>query len=385
MSGKVINDKGILIEYWAQYGPTTAYGLETEHEQAGVGAYELATVSPRITGLQRATTYHFRVCAQDESQGGGPRCGEDARFTTQSAGCGETVTSDIKLTGDLDCFFRPGFVIGADGVDINLAGHAMFGGIASGGGGPTGIDNGGGYDDLTLRNGTVGGFGFGIETKDASRNQITNVTAGAAGNAVTIEGGQANEIRHSDLFGRSFGIQASGSDGLVVADTNSSGGFGDGLRLNGDLARIVRNRFVRSSGGPVVSGLQLVGSGAHIVDNHVEGDWPAGGIVVSGSNNLLTDNVVSGVTDPGFPDEPSSFGDGIFVGVFSSGAVLRRNRADQNGGDGIDVRTASARLEGNAGFDNGGWGILAVPGVTDLGGNTGGGNGVGQCRNVFCP
>ena len=50
-------------------------------------------------------------------------------------------------------------------MDINLAGHGMFGGIASGGGGPRGIDNTGGYDDLTVRNGTVGGFGFAISRR----------------------------------------------------------------------------------------------------------------------------------------------------------------------------------------------------------------------------
>jgi hypothetical protein len=344
------------------------------------------SIFPRIQGLQRATTYHFRVCAQDDSQQGGPRCGVDAHFTTQSAGCGDTVTTDIKLTGDLDCTSGPGFVVGAAGVDINLARHSMIGGIFSGGGGPIGIDNNGGHDDLTVRNGTVGGFGSGIELKDASRNRILGVTSGAAGNAVTIEGGEGNEIRASDLSGRSFGIHSTSSDGLTVADTTASGSFGDGLELRGDRARVVRNRFVRISDTfPVATGLELVGNGARIADNHVGGGWSAGGILVSGSNNLLVGNQVTGATDPGFPDQPSSFGDGIFVGPFSSGVTLRDNRADGNEGDGIDVRAAGVRLEGNAGFNNGGWGILAVPGVTDLGGNTAGGNGAGQCRNVFCP
>ena len=96
VEGKVVNDIGILIEYWAEYGPTQAYGFETAHEFAGTGAYDLQTVRPRIEGLQRATTYHYRVCAQDTEQKGGPSCGEDRRFTTQSVGCGETVTADVR-------------------------------------------------------------------------------------------------------------------------------------------------------------------------------------------------------------------------------------------------------------------------------------------------
>ena len=101
-------------------------------------------------------------------------------------------------------------------MDVDLAGHGMFGGIASGGGGPTGIDNTGGHDDLTVRNGTVGGFGFGIVTDGGSRNRVLDVFAGAAGNAVTIEGGSFNEIRGSDLFGRSWGIRVTDSDSLVM-------------------------------------------------------------------------------------------------------------------------------------------------------------------------
>ena len=151
--GKVISDTSGDVEYWAQYGPTSAYGLETPHQTVNVTKGALVTVRPTIDGLQRAATYHYRLCASDAQQKGGPGCGEDQHFTTQSAGCGDTVTTDVKLTGDLDCPQEAGFVIGADGVDVNLAGHGMFGGITSGGGGPRAIDNSGGYDDLTVRNG----------------------------------------------------------------------------------------------------------------------------------------------------------------------------------------------------------------------------------------
>jgi Right handed beta helix region len=386
VSGAVVSDVGGRVGYWAEYGTTRLYGSKTP-----VQVTEVAQNTPRpaivtITGLHRSTLYHYRICAEDSQQRGGPGCGQDQHFTTQTYGCGDTVTTSFKLTGGLDCAQVAGFVVGADGIDINLAGHGMFGSIGSGGGGPTGIDNTGGYDDLTVRNGTVGGFGFGIETKDASRNRILDITAGAAGNAVTIEGGDANEIRHGDLFGRSFGIRVTGSDGLVVADTSSSGAFGDGLNVTGNLARVVRNRFVRTGGEfPIASGIQLVGSGAYIADNLVQGAWSSGGIVTSGSNNVLVDNQVFDATAPAIPDPPPQWGDGIFVGAFSAGAVLRRNRAERNAGDGIDVRATGTRLEDNSAFNNGGWGIIAVSGVVDLGGNSAGGNGAGQCQNVFCP
>jgi hypothetical protein len=385
--GKVVSDTGGDVQYWAQYGPTTAYGSETPHQTVNVAKGALVTVRLAIAGLQRATTYHYRLCASDTQQKGGPGCGQDQQLTTQSAGCGETVTTDVKLTGDLDCPQTAGFVVGADGVDVNLAGHGMFGGITSGGGGPRAIDNAGGYDDLTVRNGSLGAWGFGIFTSGASRNRILDVDAGAAGDAVTIQGGSGNEIRNSGVFGRSFGIRVSDSDGLVIADTRAEGSFGSAIEVSGDQARIVRSETPHSGGAmSITSGIQLTGSAGRIVDNTVDGGWDVGGIAVYGPNNVLLDNDVRNAAFPCCPLDSAAIGDGIFVGTGSAGTVLRRNRGDSNAGDGIEVRSAQVKLESNAAFSNGDLGIEAVAGVIDLGGNTAGLNGNPlQCVNVFCP
>jgi parallel beta-helix repeat protein len=78
--------------------------------------------------------------------------------------------------------------------------------------------------------------------------------------------------------------------------------------------------------------------------------------------------------------------DGIFIGAFTAGTVLRDNYAHDNDDDGFDIRGVDTRLEDNRADDNGDFGIDAVAGVTDLGGNTATGNGNPlQCRNVFCP
>jgi hypothetical protein len=385
--GKVISDTGGSVDYWAQYGPTKAYGSETSHQTVEVAKNELVTVRLAIGGLERASTYHYRLCASDADQKGGPGCGEDRHFTTQSVGCGDTVTADVKLTGDLDCPQVAGLIVGADGIDIDLAGHGMFGGIAVGGGGPRAIDNTGGYDDLTIRNGSLGAWGFPIFISGASHNRVLKVNAGGAGDGITIEGGTYNEIRHSQVFGRSAGIKVSYSDGLVVADTSAQGVFGSGIVAGGDLVRIVRNES-RHDGGGVgpTSGIQLAGAGGRIADNTVTGSWNVGGISVYGPDNVLLDNQVSGAAFPCCPLNSQAIGDGIFVGTGSSGSVLRRNRGDDNEGDGIQVASAGVKLEDNHGFGNGDLGIEAVAGVIDLGGNTAGGNGNPlQCLNVFCP
>jgi hypothetical protein len=383
--GLVVSDVGGGLGYWAEYGTTKSYGLKTPVQVTEVAQNTPVPAILTITGLLRSTLYHYRICAEDSQQRGGPGCGEDRRFTTQAYGCGDTVTTSFKLTGDLDCSQVAGFVVGADGIDINLAGQRMDGGIGSGGGGPRAIDNAGGFDDLTVRNGTLGGFGFGVVSDGGSRNRVLNVNAGAAGNAVTLDGGTDNEVRRSELFGRSFGLRSTGSSRLIVADTSSGGGFGSAIEVTGDGARIVRNRTVTAGvSSSNMSGIRLIGSGGRVAENHVEGPWPAGGISISGPDNTVLDNTVLEAA-PLFATGMDSDGDGIFVSAGSSGTLLKRNRAEQNAGDGIDVNSAGVRLGDNAAFDNGGWGIIAVSGVVDLGGNSAGGNRAGQCRSVFCP
>jgi parallel beta-helix repeat protein len=78
-------------------------------------------------------------------------------------------------------------------------------------------------------------------------------------------------------------------------------------------------------------------------------------------------------------------GDGIHVGAFTTGTLLRDNVAQSNGGDGIEVEATATRLRGNVATSNGDFGIDAVAGVTDLGGNRASSNGnPPQCRNVLC-
>ncbi len=132
LGGRVVSDAGGAVEYWVQYGPTTAYGSSSPHQTiAAAPQNQLVDVTVELAGLQRSTAYHYRLCAQDSQQRGGPGCGPDRRFTTQAVGCGETVAADVRLTGDLQCFTGPGLTVGADGIDIDLAGHGILGTIAS--------------------------------------------------------------------------------------------------------------------------------------------------------------------------------------------------------------------------------------------------------------
>jgi parallel beta-helix repeat protein len=269
--------------------------------------------------------------------------------------------------------------VGADGIDINLAGFDLSTLIGSGGG-VAAIRNDG-FDGVTIRNGSLIGA---MQLTGASGNVIRDVDAQGAGDVVHIEGGSGNEIRSSRLFARGSGVAANGSDDLVVANTHITSLIGAGISAHGDGARILRNEL-EATNSVVSSGISLTGSNDRVVDNRITGPWLAGGLVLlGGADNVIAENHVSDTGDPAF-NMDARFGDGIFVGAFTAGTLLRNNLAENNTDDGIQVQASDARLRDNTAFNNGDFGIDAAAGVTDLGGNSASGNGNPvQCRNVFC-
>jgi parallel beta-helix repeat protein len=375
VEGQVVSSTGGDVEYWVEYGPTTEYGSESGHFNETVSPNSPAGELTKLTGLDLSTTYHYRFCAQDSQQHGGPGCGADEELTTPEVDCGQTITSDLTLSADLICEPRTdvddGLVVGADGITIDLGGHAVAGSVGAG------IDNSGGYDDVTIRNGSADAFGTGILLDGASRNRIRDVRAGRATDGrgfttrtgISISAGEANVIRDSSVGGINTGLSANDSPGLVVEGSSATAKFGDGVFLDTGLARVRNNTVV---------GLEVSGSSNRIVGNHVSGRVFAIRIY-TGSGNVVAENVVQSFRDFGDP------GAGIFVTSVAASTLVRANVADQNDGDGINVQSASTRLKDNTADDNGDLGIEAVAGVIDLGGNTASGNGNPlQCLNVVC-
>ena len=379
--GFVQSSTGGEVEFWVEYGLTEQYGSSTAHDTATTQANQRRSVFANLSGLQRSTTYHYRFCAQDSQQSGGPGCAADATFTTSNLECGDTITHDFTLSRSMFCesFSTPGLIVGADGIDINLAGRSLSGPIQVffDSSTPIGIDNSAGHDDVTIRNGMLDRWAKSILLEGASFNTIRNVTTAPTGTAVDINGGESNTIRSSGLTtGARFGsgLVSIASADLVVADSS-----GNNWRLNGPRARVLRNQVGPSFGDSGVC-LYVAGDSSRVESNTVA-NCPSGGLVIGpGGNATVLDNEASG-SATGTSGEP----DGIRVEAFTAGVLLQGNTAHDNDDDGIDVRATATRLQANHANDNGDLGIDAVSGVTDLGGNTASGNGNPlQCRNVFC-
>jgi subtilisin family serine protease len=73
-----VNARNGATSYWFEYGPTTAYGSETDDLPLD-GGVKAVPVYGNITGLASHTTYHFRMVAQNAF---GTTYGVDRAFTT---------------------------------------------------------------------------------------------------------------------------------------------------------------------------------------------------------------------------------------------------------------------------------------------------------------
>jgi len=73
-----VNPGGQQTVFYIQYGPTTAYGLQSATKSAGAGTKNVATKTG-LTKLVQATVYHYRVVA---SNNGGTAVGKDRTFKT---------------------------------------------------------------------------------------------------------------------------------------------------------------------------------------------------------------------------------------------------------------------------------------------------------------
>jgi parallel beta-helix repeat protein len=314
--------------------------------------------------------------------------------------CGDVITQDTKLDGNLlDCP-DSGVVIGADGITLDLNGHVVDGVQF---GDSDGVDNSAGHDGVTIENGSIREFRYGIAFQQADDGRMTGLHTRDVFFGVRLQRSDRNRVVRSNLLSYSAGValiddsqsnvvqrnalrhSANGvllimsgelpnfppNHNLVVTNVISDNAYG----IFGDahFNRIERNSFRANT----EAGIELFTSGGNILIANAFVD-NAGGIELEGqtSDTTVSRNRVVGSAE-----------DGISLsGAGTTGTtVIESNVSNGNGDDGIDVDTTKAVISQNIANDNGDLGIEAVPGVTDGGGNRARGNGnPAQCLNVSC-
>ena len=267
-----------------------------------------------------------------------------------AAGCGQTITTDTTLTGDLTNCAGNGIVIGADDITLDLNGHTIDGDPTQGGG--DGVRNVG-FDGVTIENGTVRDFdGDAVRLSDAADNHVRGLSVPLVlADGVRVSGSSAGTLIEDDRVD-AIGI-AIAVDSNVRVERNSTSG--DGLSASGKIGSLV----------VVGDDNRVEGNRASVrVDEGVGAGVPRGAlVVVGGARNQILGNTTS--------DSPL---DGIVVDQRASQTLLRGNLAERDGneflfGNGITVDSPSTSLASNSANADHDLGIRAVSGVTDLGGN----------------
>jgi parallel beta-helix repeat protein len=270
--------------------------------------------------------------------------------------CGEVITSDTRLDRDLFCDdpSKPGVVIGASGVTLDLAGHS----ISVNSGQPAVLSEGN------------------------SRIRILNGDIDAFRTPVVISGGDRNVLRSLDVFTFTTPSRFSDSDHNRVVGNDMEASFDDRSDHNvfarntvGGLAGLLfagdRNRAIRNTVGVDDTGIVVVGDRNLLRRNRVNGNTEDG-ILAGGHGNRLTRNVLSENRD------------GIVVLDTATATQLLRNRSDRNRDDGIDVESPKTRLIRNSANFNEDLGVEAVADVFAVGNSAVGNGNPLQCLNVSC-
>jgi len=183
--------------------------------------------------------------------------------------CGQEITEDITLEGDLVCTSGTALVIAADDVTVDLGGFTVSGDGPEAAAAPGIVFRN--VKGCTLQKGTIRGFGAGLALNGGSNNVAQNLTIednlgspeGDFGDGIVVNRSRGNRIqanvvqRNGPFSGISLGHQAQDNEirDNTVSDNDASqagpdgaGGQTMGIRVEGPAAN--HNRVV----GNVVTG-----------------------------------------------------------------------------------------------------------------------------------
>ena len=275
--------------------------------------------------------------------------------------CGDTLTESVQLTADLECTGTRGLIVGADKITIDLNGFKLFG---DGDVGDVGIDNGLGFDGVTIKNGTVSEFDECISIGgNAQKNVVTNVIVSFALNdAIDLNDSDFTKISKSTLLNNGAGVQI-GTDatGNVVEKSFILGSAGAGVQILGADNLVQKNQFTVNE-----DGVRVLGGGNRVLSNNVHRSEHDGIAIEGGTGNEVAKNTLVGNRNDGIEvrNAPGTIvtknvssgnrQNGIHVFGTSDGTVVQKRTASGSEADGIVVEndTANARVEGNTAVGN---------------------------------
>ncbi len=274
--------------------------------------------------------------------------------------CGQTITQNTVLDGNVGPCSGDGIIIGADNITLDLNGFRLFGTSSPGEGAGILLDERSG---VTIRNGTITLFDAGVVIDGGSRNTVTRIyavdnigtPATDFGDGITLFSSSNNTItgniaRHNGPYD-GIGLVGNSDNNLidsnVVQDNNidftGNVNQDDGIRVEG-----------RSADNNTVSRNSVSGSG---LDGIIVFGYPTG---TQNTGNVVRGNLTRG---NGFHNKGHRRGSGIITGGPST--LVENNISESNAASGIRVNSQNNTIRGNRATNN----ALSVnQGTTDTGG-----------------
>jgi parallel beta-helix repeat protein len=283
--------------------------------------------------------------------------------------CGQVITTSVTLGNSLSGCAGDGIVIGAGGITIDLNGHSIDG-VGLG----VGVRNDG-HDDVTVRNGRVTQFDYGLVLNPGTlRNTVSGITfAETEWSAMQLNAASSNQLRGNDVSAFSdIGVHlVNGSSSNVLADNKVGLGNGesfvvesgsDSNRLEGNTVSESSDNSVRvfASANTAIVGNKIAGGsdvalmieaapGTVVQGNSIGGVGDAAVLISQGSRNVVRFNTLGQSADAGII--LSAVGDSLvkantMVNAGDAAVVLRDgsngvrvidNRADHSSDAGIVV------------------------------------------------
>lgn len=292
-----------------------------------------------MAGRRRLATL-FAVAATVGSLVGGAGPASAAPPTVVS--CGQTITADTTLAGDVGPCSTNGIVIGADGITLDLNGKSVFGTVEI-------LDGAGvllvGRSRVTVKNGTVRDFDGGVVIEGGGYNTVEGITArhnyGRAtitkyGDGIAILSSRYNRVRESSAIDNApySGI---GIYSLSDADHRyTTTGISSFNHVDHNLVK--DNKEGRSATTRDNDGIRIEPSSTFniISRNDVSGS-ALDGIALFGrsANNIVVNNYLHG---NGFLNPNSRRGDGLIVFNRADNNIVEGNIANGNAANGIQIR-----------------------------------------------
>ena len=288
--------------------------------------------------------------------------------------CGAIVQQDVVLQADIGPCPGYGMLVQsapANNVTIDLNGHRIIGIPGS----PPGLDGQwagirlGSVAGVTVKNGTITGFGYGVMLSAAHRTTVTNMTlvdnigsrtpqGAISGGGIQLNGSHDNVLRGNRILHNGPGsgialLTSAGNlvEGNVIQDNNLRNDGG-----NGHFPGLL----IQQTSGVLVQGGELPPRdpsdrrGDNVVrNNRIAGNgWHGVSLTGLTNNDTVAGNTITG-NGLDQPAEPRliPYGDGIFVGNVQ-GLLVEGNTITGNGGNGIAVIGAGNTFRRNLAVSN---------------------------------